>query len=40
MGFSPSTIRDLMRLVVGVLFVTLNLGADALYRVFDPRATS
>jgi peptide/nickel transport system permease protein len=25
-------------LVVGVLFVALNLGADALYRVFDPRA--
>jgi len=25
-------------LVVGVLFVALNLGADALYQVFDPRA--
>lgn len=25
-------------LVVGVLFVALNLAADALYRVFDPRA--
>lgn len=25
-------------LVIGVLFVALNLGTDALYRVFDPRA--
>ncbi len=25
-------------LVIGLLFVTLNLTADALYRVFDPRA--
>lgn len=25
-------------LVIGVLFVALNLGSDALYRVFDPRA--
>lgn len=27
-------------LVIGVLFVALNLAADALYRVFDPRATA
>jgi peptide/nickel transport system permease protein len=27
-------------LVIGLLFVALNLTADALYRVFDPRARS
>ena len=27
-------------LVIGVLFVSLNLLADALYRVFDPRAAA
>lgn len=27
-------------LVIGILFVALNLTADALYRVFDPRARS
>ncbi|MEN9629248.1 MAG: hypothetical protein RJA10_2475, partial [Pseudomonadota bacterium] len=27
-------------LVIGLVFVALNLAADALYRVFDPRATA